>query len=159
MANYWTKYRIDNLGSVDISGANATTPFEAGQRMHLKRAIMVVTTATTGASPSVITLARRDSDGGNSVNLGSFTIPSGVAADSVRYVDFAKPKTTGTVGSDGSLVFDGLPDLPVVNPGQEFLLTSDGGGDAGVVTFFIEYQQIGFNPKVLAATEIAFVPV
>lgn len=156
---FWREYDIRDLGSVDISGANATTAVEVGEKWSIKRIIGVVTVATTGAAASVITMAIRDADGNGSADVGTFTVPSGVAVNTVFYVDPAKPDTDGTAAVDGTTLYTDDPDMPVVLPGEEFLLTSNGGGDAGTVRFFVQYQRGGFVPgsHPVTASEYAWV--
>lgn len=144
---YWDKNHTANLGSVDISGANATTPYEAMGPIDIKAITGVVTVATTGATPSVITLAKRLANAGSSVNQISFTVPSGLAVNSVFRVLFERAPTAGVVASDGSTVYSSGDGVMELNPGEEFLLTSGGEGDAGTITFGMEFYPQGYAKR------------
>jgi len=145
---FWTKSEFANLSTLDASGSNAVQ-YEPGQRIKAKRLILVTTVAQTVAN-ATLTVVVRDRDNGNSTTIGTITVPfSGSALDKVLYADFGKPKTTATTGSDGSATYSTDPGgLVEVDPGQEIVITSDGGGDAGTYQVYLEYIPEGFDPYV-----------
>lgn len=161
VSQYWTMDRYENLSTLDVSGANSVV-FAPGESIDVKRLIFVTTIAQTVAL-SNLTVAVRDVDNGNSVTIGTFTIPlTGTALDKVWYTDLGVPDEDGSTGSDGSLIFQSYDPggVVAVNPGQELVVTSDGGGDAGTYQVYIQYQSKGFNPEVLGieANERTFTP-
>lgn len=165
-AYFGTDDVVQLIGSVDISGANSGV-LEVGKPMDVKRIVAVVTTATTGASGSVITVSKRNASGsGGATTLGTFTIATGVAANTVLYADIADVKTavTGSDASQPAAVTTGRvlgiqtndPGVFEINPGQELVVASDGGGDAGVVSFYASGVEMGNNPDRFTATKLTF---
>lgn len=149
--------KIDNLGTLDASGAN-TIVFAPGRQAVVRKIILITTVAQTVAN-ATITVAVRDVDNGNSVTQGTFVMPFATSAtDDVAFVKPGQPATAGTTAVDGSLVFEGYEPGGgiVVEPGQELALTSDGGGDAGTYQVYVESID---NPFVEAEAdrEITFV--
>jgi hypothetical protein len=154
VSQYWTKDMYANLSTLDASGANSVV-YAPGESIDVKRLIFVTTVAQTVAD-AVLTVAVRDVDNGNSTTIGTVTLAfTGSTADDVQYTDLGKPATTGTVETDGSLVFssDDPGGVIAIRPGQELAITSNGGGDAGTYQVYVEYISKGFNPEVLDITD------
>lgn len=143
---YYDKARTDSMGTLTVSGTTALT-WAPGQVADVKRIVFVTTTALTVAD-SVITVAVRDVDDGNSTTIGTFTmVQSGSATDDVSYANIGNQGTGPTTASDGSTVYEGGDGVVEVLPGQELVLTSDGGSTAGAVEAYVEYIPGGFNEE------------
>lgn len=167
-SRYFTDALIADLSTLDASGANSVQ-FNPGQTIRAKRLIFVTTVAHTVAD-ATITVVRRNRDDTPTETLGTFTLPfTGSATDKVYYVELGLAPTTGTTGVDGSTVYKGYNDggasiatgqvvnsdvesLPQFVPGEELVMTSNGGGDAGTYHVYVEYIPEGFNPEVLGIT-------
>jgi hypothetical protein len=164
MSAYWTHTRVDSFGAaVAISGANASA-LVAGQPWDVKRIVAVISTATTGASPSEITVQKIPLPTGTSdpVELGKFVIPSGLAAGTVVYFDLADPSvplgtdlsgTGSTIGADKT--FAATPDLGKIDVGEQLRVLSNGGADAGGAIFYAEYAYQGNTGDRFGATKAA----
>ena len=139
---FWNDRHTITLGSVDVSAANSTTPYEFGQKAFLKRFLFTPTTAKD-ATKAVITVTKRKADGSTSSTvLGTFDVPASAPVNTPYYVDVPLPNNTAHTLVDGSIGYDALPDWFTFDLGDEVVLTSDGGGAAGVVTFFMEIQSL-----------------
>lgn len=156
---YYNEVRFSPAASLTISGAN-TAVFQPGEAIDVKRVILITTTAQATAVANV-TIGVRDADGGNSSTHSIFTFPAVTVADDVHYYDLsARPDedgdaVSGAPGIGGQKTFDATPTMLTVLPGQEVFITSDGGGDNGVVDVYFEYISRGFNPENLTnATEM-----
>jgi hypothetical protein len=153
VSQFFTNAKFADLSTLDASGANAVQ-FNPGERAKVKRVILVTTVAQTTAD-ATITVVVRDRDNGNSTTIGTFTLPfTGSATDDVQYAEFGNPSATADTGVDGSSVYSSVSPggLIEVDPGQEMVFTSDGGGDAGTYHVYVEYIPEGFNPEVLGIT-------
>lgn len=163
-SRFFTDVKFADLSTLDASGANAVQ-FNPGETVRVKRIILVTTVAQTVAD-ATITVVRRNRDDTPTETLGSFTLPfTGSALDKVYYTELGLAPTTGSTGVDGSTVYKGYNDggivsgvnvdvesLPKLDPGEELVLTSNGGGDAGTYHVYVEYIYEGFNPEVLGIT-------
>lgn len=138
---------IARLGSFTPSGGNSIT-FAPGVRVKLKRLILAYTTAHA-TTTAVLTLQTRPIAGtaANETALGTLSTGATVALGTVLYHEFARP--FGNVVASSASVPGGYiaatPDMPVVEAGGDFIVTSDGGGDNGVCNVFVEYEQEPFN--------------
>lgn len=139
---HFDKARMELIGSVDISGANSGV-LEVGAPTHVKRIVAVVTTAVTVAAATITVSKRNASGSGGSTTYGTFDIPV-AAVNAVYFANVLKPSTTASTGSDGSTVYT-TPTQIRVDPGQELVVTSDGGATAGVVTFWADMIPDGFD--------------
>lgn len=148
--------------------ADSTTPvtFAPGAPADVMRIIGVITEASTGTS--VVTVAVRNVDDTSSTTIGTFTVPAGLALNSVFSIDIAGVKTAAVVptgeASQVAQVTTGRvlgyqtnqPGVIEVNPGQEMSFTSDAGGSAGMANLFVQYSRQGSNPLRFNPTVIAF---
>ncbi len=153
-SRHYTDATVENLATLDASGANAVQ-FNPGMTVKVKRLIFITTIAQTTAD-AVITVVKRNRDDTPTETLGTVTLPfTGSATDDVQYVELGYPDTDGEVGSDGSTVYSSVSPGGMIEmvPGEELVLTSNGGGDAGTYQVYVEYIPEGFNPEVLGITD------
>ena len=161
-ATYWGLTKVDQIGSLDFSAANAVA-LAFGQPADVKRIVASITVATTGAAGSVITVQKIPLASGTAspVTLGTFTIPTGVAAGTELEVlpgkaNAAQVAISGAPGIGGQYTNDAKPDELEFDTGNQIRLLSDGGGDAGTAIFWVEYQeQPNVKPR-FTATELTF---
>lgn len=138
---------VARLGSYTFSGANSIT-FAPGMRARIKRIIFAITTTHT-TTKAVLTLQSRPIAGtaANETALGTIEIPaSGAAAGDIFYHEPGRPyENTDSTPLDpagrATVVTTAEPDLPVIPAAGDLIITSDGGGDAGVANVFVEYEQ------------------
>lgn len=145
MSAYWDYEVFTDLSTLDASGANAVQ-YNPGCPMDVKALVFVTTVAQTVAD-ATLTVVVRDRDNGNSTTIGTLVLPfTGSALDQVRRFKLQLPKTTATTSSiDGSTTYASTPGVVEVNPGQEMVITSDGGGDAGTYQVYVEAVKQGFS--------------
>lgn len=159
MSSFWTDKRVLNgAGTSGDLSTVITIAHNMASTWWLCRIRLVTTVAHTTVN-AVITVTLRDQDDANSTTLGTFTLPfTGSATDDVKFVDFIKPATTGTVSTiDGSTVFTAVGKGPVkVLPNQEIALTSDGGGATGTYNVFFEGVDEGLNNLYPLGSELTF---
>ena len=151
---------------IDFDFAEAVTAVYApGRPIDVKRIILVIKEASNGAE--VITVAVRNKDDTPSTTIGTFTIPSGLATDTVLKVDIANVKTavTGSDASQPATVTTGRvlgiqtnqPGVIEVNPGQEISLTSTGGtATTGQADVYFSYVAMGNQPGRFDPTDLVF---
>lgn len=165
MSAYWgTEDHVTTAVSFDYAEA-VSAVFEPGKPADVKRIILVGTEASNGAE--VITVAVRDAgDAGNSVTVGTFTIPSGFAVDAVAYIDIAMADPDGAAGDVPSqvstvttgidnLVYTSEPGVVSVPVGKEIAITSTGGtATTGTANAYFEFVEKGQD--LTGFTELAF---
>lgn len=161
MSQFWNSRKLMKASATnDVSGANAVT-FDMNELVWIKRVLFVLTTAKDGTK-SVITIAKRRIDGSTgSTNLGTFEIAASQAANTPCYVELARPVGSPHTLVDGSIGYDALPDMPQADLGDQIVLTSDGGGASGGVTWFwLEVQALGDQPVARATpwTRMPYTP-
>lgn len=167
MSAYWgTEDEVTEVGlSLDFDSA-ASVVFTPGRPVDVKAIIIVLLEATSVAA-SAVTVARRNADDSSSTTLGTFSLASGLAVNTVHRVTIANVKTAAT-GTDASQVADvniggrvlGIqtndPGVARVNPGQEIVVTSDGAGTGGNALVFFEYVEVGNQEDGFTINDITF---
>lgn len=141
----------------DFADSTAAVAYAPGKPIDVKRAVGVITEASAGSS--VVTVAVRNIDDTGSTTIGTFTVPAGLALNSVFAVELAGVDPDAVIEASGGIsqpaeVTTGRvngyqsnqPGVIEVNPGQEISFTSDGGGTAGIANLYIEYVEMGNNP-------------
>ncbi len=143
--------RVFDMGAWTINGANNLF-FDPGTKIRAKRLILSYTTGNTTA-PNVVTVKRRPLAGvaANEVSLFSFPTTTTTDAGDIDYVDLANPSVAGSsvagsaAGSPASTVYTADDEnYPIIWPGQDIGFYSDGAGTAGVVSAFLEYEELPF---------------
>jgi hypothetical protein len=83
------------------------------------------------------------------VTLFTATSTATTNAGDVDYCELGK-NNAASAGSDGSVLnIPNAENFPIIWPGQDIAIVTDGAGAAGVCTVFMEYEELPFN-----ATEI-----
>lgn len=147
---FWDKDRIDYVGNLDYA-ESVTLAFPVGQRVKVKRVILVGVEVGNGAED--ITVKVGDADGaGSPVTIGTFTIPNGFAVDEVHFANIAErmkgpASVVGTPASaTNGVQYTSGDGLVTVEPGQELQLISTGGtASTGQADVYVEYVPEAFN--------------
>lgn len=161
MSAYWaTEVGASPTLNISMNGANAVFPI--AKPIDLKRIVLVI--EALNSAQATMTLARRNVDNSSSVNLGTFLIPINSPVNTVYSVELPVPTAISGTSQPVSLplgsvtaVQTSLPGLYPVNPGQELVLTSAGGG-SGTVNFYYEFAIQGNNPSRYNPTKLTFTP-
>lgn len=158
MSSYFaTSDRVTPVVNFDFA-ESVTVVFEPGKPVDIKRIVLVIEEASNGAE--VITVAVRNAgDASSSTTIGTFTIPTGLALNTVLKVDIAGVNPAAIVpsgeASQPATVTTGRvlgyqtnqPGVIEVNVGQEISLTSTGGtATTGRANTYFEYEENGGNP-------------
>ncbi len=146
--------QIADLGSLTINGNN-TVAFAPGRPAAVKRVIFRYTTGNTTATNG-ITIQRRPIAGvaSNQVSLFTFETTETTAAGDIDFAVLAVANPAGvahtsqsssmTTGSQLSFSAED-ENFPVIWPGQDLAIVSDGDGTAGVCNVYVEYYELPFN--------------
>lgn len=170
MSSYFaTEDRVAQIATaVAVAAGSTSTVFRVGKNADIKRVIVVMTAAQTGAG-AVATFGIRNADGSTgSVTKGSFTIPvaavNTVIAAEIAGVYPAPIVNAGEVSQPATVTTGrvlgyqtNLPGILKVNVGQQFWITIAAAGSGGTADIYIEYEEEGnaptrYNPTLAAVT-------
>ncbi len=150
--------RTADLGSLTINGNN-TVAFAPIKPAAVKRVTFRYTTGNTTATNG-ITIQRRPIAGvaANQVSLFTFETTETTAAGDIDYADLAVANAAGTshtsqtssIGSQLSYAADD-ENFPIIWPGQDLAIVSDGDGTAGVCVVGVEYFELPFDETAIEA--------
>lgn len=171
MSSYYTDQKRIYQAAVDFDTADAELTFSPVVPINVLKLHIVLTEASSAAS-SVVTVGVRDSDdaAGSDVvtSYGTFDVAAGLAANSAFIVNVAGVDADAVVNSgEHSQVsevttgrVDGyqtnLPGEIKVNPGQTFVVQSNGAGTGGAAIVGVEYIEQGDDPARKTKTTITF---
>lgn len=116
--------------SVDISGTNNVVVGPPGIPFEISQIRLLVSVATSGATPAVVTVTRRINTGSDSsaITLGSFSVPAGYSIGDEILLDGSK-----------------IPKIDL-NSGEQLKFTSDGGSDGGTIYVVLHGNYVNPGP-------------
>lgn len=117
-SSYSNQRTVAATASIAIDGANTCRTLPLGQSFQINEVFVVMQTAYTGATATVITVKRETVVTVTQVSIGSFTIPITAAAGDVFRIDF---RTLGDT---------------LLATGEAIAFVSDGGADATTTAWF-----------------------
>ena len=141
---YWGAYKVRSVGSLDAA-ESSTVSLAFGQPVDVKRVILVNTEVHTSAN-SKLTIGVRDRDDSPSADHSAYTLPfAGSALGDVFTLEVGEPDTDAVVAVDDLDTHAATPILLAIDVDEEFFITSDAGGDAGIYDVYVQVQELGFH--------------
>lgn len=172
MSSYFTdQRRVTANFTVDFDTADAEAVFIPTKPVDVLKVRIVLLEATSVAA-SVVTVGVRQADdaAGSDVvtSYGTFSLAAGLATNTAYEVNVAGVDSDAVVptGEHSQVAgvtmgrVDGyqtnLPGVLKVNPGEAFIVQSNGAGTGGNAVVSIEYIEQDNDPERVTITEIAF---
>lgn len=173
MSSYFTDQRRVYQQVVDFDEASTGNElvFKPTVPIDVMRVRIVLTEATSVAA-SVVSVGKRAAsaaaDAALTTTYGTFSLAAGLAANTAYVVEVAGVDSDAVVptGEHSQVAgvtmgrVDGyqtnLPGVLKVNPGEAFVVNSDGAGTGGAAVVSIEYIEQGDDPERVSVTEITF---